>query len=307
MQLKDAAKYEILYDLPAGEYNPAEVGGVTTKTIRAGDSLEVESFPILHITSGVSREKKNRRSGRQQQELNLRNTRKRIRRLAEANFTSKDVFWTGTYPYPRYDPGFANLDQIRKEMLKAGCPEDESDVRRDFRNFINRLKRRMNAAHEDPKQLKYIYVIESSHEPKEGERNPLPAHYHIHAMIHAPGLSRAEIEECWHGGYSNTRKLDFSTNGIEGLCKYLTKQRRCAHRWAASRNLKQPDIRKSCRKISRRRAAAIAADAQYQGKEIFEALYPGYHVEEVTVKYSDFVSGAYIYARMRRIQTPMRN
>jgi hypothetical protein len=37
------------------------------------------------------------------------------------------------------------------------------------------------------------------------------------------------------------------------------------------------------------------------GKDILEKLYPEYRLEEVpVVKYSDFVAGAYIYARMRR-------
>ena len=61
----------------------------------------------------------------------------------------------------------------------------------------------------------------------------------------------------------------------------------------------------SSRKISRRRAAQIAADVQANAREIFEKIYPGYTLQEAEVKYSDFVAGAYIYARMRR--TPVKS
>lgn len=55
-------------------------------------------------------------------------------------------------------------------------------------------------------------------------------------------------------------------------------------------------------KISRRRAALIAADVLVNGREIFEeALFPGFRlVEDVRVTVSDYVAGAYIYAKLRR-------
>ena len=303
LRLTDAAKYEILYDQPSGEYRKAEAGATGTSTVIAGDSLEVECFPVIRVDDGARREKLRRKTGRYQEELNMRNTRKKIRRIAEANFTEEDVFWTGTYAYPRYDSGMANHLDMLRELEELGCPMEDGDVRRDFKAMLKKLKRRVKAKGADPREVKYLYVIESTKEAPEGDRSPLPPRYHIHALIHAPGLSREEIEECWSAGYSNTKKLDFSSNGISGLCAYLGKQRRCGHRWACSRNCSQPEIKKSYRKISRRRAAQIAADVQHRGREIFEKLYPGYRLEEVSVKYSDFVAGAYIYARMRRRKT----
>ena len=44
MRNADASRYEILYDLTEGEYSATEVGAIRTKTVRAGESLEVESF-----------------------------------------------------------------------------------------------------------------------------------------------------------------------------------------------------------------------------------------------------------------------
>ena len=66
-------------------------------------------------------------------------------------------------------------------------------------------------------------------------------------------------------------------------------------------NLTEPVVRESDRRISRTRLAKIARDVMADGKEILEKLYPEYRLEEVpVVRYSDFVAGAYIYARMRR-------
>ena len=57
----------------------------------------------------------------------------------------------------------------------------------------------------------------------------------------------------------------------------------------------------SDRKVSRRRASMVARDVEWNGKEIFEAIYPGYRLmDPPAVRYSDYVAGAYIYARMRR-------
>ena len=45
----------------------------------------------------------------------------------------------------------------------------------------------------------------------------------------------------------------------------------------------------------------MAAEARYAAAEIFEKVYPGYRlVEEPEVRVSDYVPGAFIYARMRR-------
>ena len=47
----------------------------------------------------------------------------------------------------------------------------------------------------------------------------------------------------------------------------------------------------------------IASDVRADGIEIFEAVYPGYRaVEPPEVMLSDFCAGAYIRAKMRRIE-----
>lgn len=297
----DITKYEILYDLPQGEYSEKEVGGIKTRTIRAGDSLEVEAFPITRISTEARREAIRRKSSKAQEKLNLRNAQKRIRRLAEHNFKPGDIVLHPTINYGCFDRAFANIRSILEEMEALGIPMDDDAARKLIKNFIARVRRYIRRMGGDPKEFKYIYVIETTKEPRDDDFNALPARYHFHMIISSMGILTAEaLQQLWTLGYIKAEPLDFRFNGLEGLCKYITKQRRFTRRWAHSKNLQEPDIKESCRKISRRRAAQIAADVQANAREIMEKVYPGYTLEGCEVRYSDFVAGAYIYVRMRR-------
>lgn len=296
--LIDAQRYEILYDQTAGEYAPAEVGGIRTKTIRAGQALEVECYPLIKINHDAEREKLRRKSTKAQENLNLINARKKMRRLLETNFTEKDISMTLTFDYGFVDRGQENMQDLMAAFEKMDVPMDDQQARKYIKNYLARVRRMMKKRGEDPKNLKYLYVIESTKEPRDEDINALPMRYHYHMVISAPGLSRDDLESCWPYGYANADRLQMR-DGLEALANYITKQRRFFRRWAHSKNLKQPDIRISDRKISRRRAALVAMDVQAYGREIFEKLYPGYVcTNDPMVRYSDFVAGAYIYARM---------
>ena len=181
---------------------------------------------------------------------------------------------------------------------------DEDDARRQIKNYIARIRRLIKRKGGNPRDFKYIYVIESTKEPRDDDFESLPARYHYHMIVSSMGiLTIDDLNALWAYGYVKAEPLDFRFNGLEGLCNYITKQRKFTRRWAHSKNLKEPDVKTSDRKISRRRAAAIAADVQARAREILESIYPGYVLEQAEVKYSDFVSGAYIYARLRR-RTP---
>lgn len=301
MPATDVSGYEILYDLPSGEYGESQVGGIRTKTIRAGDSLEVEAFPILQVSREAKRERERRSSTTAQTLLNMKNAEKKLRRLMETNFTDNDIVLHPTYDYGFVDHGFFNKAQLREEWRKAGIPMDDGEAQKNMRNFIRRLKTLIRRRGGDPKAFKYIYVIEVKKEPRDGEFDPLPARYHYHMVISSLGILTIEdVNALWQYGYTKAEPLDFRFNGLEPLANYITKQRRRVRKWASSKNLKKPDVRVSDRKISRRRAARVAADMQGCAKEIMEKIYPGYVLERAEVKYSDFIAGAYIYARMRR-------
>lgn len=301
MKLTDAARYEILYDLPKGEFNEKEVGAIRTKTIRSGDTLEIEAFPLIRISTEAKRERERRKSSQAQQRLNLNNARKRVCRLIETNFGAKDYAVHFTFDYGMYHAGHENKEEYISRMLKSGMPLTEHEARKEVKNYLRRLKREMARSGTDGKELKYLYVIESGKEPAPDDPNPMPTKYHIHAVISAPGLTREVIESLWQKGYVNADRLNLSHNGLQALSRYITKSNKFSRRWAHSRNLKEPTITVSDRKISKRRAAAMAMDVMQFGREIFEKLYPGYKLQEdAAVKFSDFVPGAYIYARMRR-------
>ena len=54
------------------------------------------------------------------------------------------------------------------------------------------------------------------------------------------------------------------------------------------------------KKLSRRQMLRIAEAADTEAKAIFTRLYPGCEYLDCEVRRSEWVQGAYIYARMRR-------
>lgn len=305
-KLTDASRYEILYDLPEGEYSAREVGSICTKTIIAGDSLEVESFPVVCVSQEAKRERARRETTAAQAKLNLENCRKYTRRIMETNFRGGDLLLHPTYDYGFVDRAFSNMEEIRREWKTLGYPENEEDAERMIVNFIRRLKRRVRRKGGRVEDFKYIYVIESKRKNRDGDINALPPRYHYHMVISSLGiLTIDDINELWPYGRSDVRPLDFRFNGLEALGKYIVKESlsKNSKKIRHSKNLQQPQISRSYRKISCRRAAMIAGDVRANGKEILERIYPGYVLEDCMVRYSAFVAGAYIYARLRR-RTP---
>lgn len=291
--------YEILFDLPEGEYDGHGIGGIRTITWRAGRSLEVICHPIIKLTPEARREAKTRRTGEKMAAINRRNTERHMMRLIEYNFTERGYVVTLTYAYPVEDYGMCSLKELSDTYDREGLPWDMDRVKKDMRNFLARLKRAMKAAGGNPKGIKWLMRIEEGVEPPVGG---LPPKYHLHGVIEGDGLSRDMIETAWTACHGMTRieRLDLDNDGPARLARYLNKQKRGGRWWSHSRNLKAPSPRVSDRKMSRRRAAKIAADVRVAAREIFEKLYPGYRLVEDRVTYSDFVAGAFIYARMRR-------
>ena len=75
-------------------------------------------------------------------------------------------------------------------------------------------------------------------------------------------------------------------------------QKKDSKRYACSRNLKQPKVYEAYSKFTKRRAEKLALD-ENGAKEVFEKMYKNYVFNDIDIKYSEFVSGCYIYARMR--------
>ena len=294
MRLKD---YDLLYDLPAGEYDGHGVDGVRTTTIRAGRSLEVMCCPIIKVGPEAKRELKRRKSTPAMEKVNQRNTERHMMRLLEHNFTPEAVVFTLTYAYPAEDYGFCNLADLSDLYWDRGLPWDVGRVKKDVRNWREKVKRRVVQCGGKAEDVKWIIRTEEGKQPPaEG----LPPKYHVHGIIEGAGITRELVEELWPHGTVTTDPFRMTDDGPAQLARYLCKQKTGGRWWSHSRNLKEPPRTVSERKVSRRRLSRIAADVQRDGRETLEKLYPGYKLVEATAHYSDFAAGAYIYARMRR-------
>ena len=297
MKLTD---YDILFDLPKGEYDGRGVDGVRTVTWRAEDSLEVACHPIVHISAEAKREAKRRRTTPAMAKINARNTERHMMRLIEANFTTEAVVVTGTYPYPTEDYAMCNLRELAEAYNARKLPWEMERVRMDVRNWLARLRRIVLKAGGCPRDFRWIVRIE---EGKDQPAPGIPSRFHFHAVVEGPGLDSMVVKALWEDkhGTARTDALGLKDDGAARLARYFNKQKSGGRWWSHSRNLKIVEPTVSDRKMSRRRLAAIAAEVRVNGREIFEKLYPGFKVVELPeVRYSDYVAGAYIYCRMRR-------
>jgi len=312
-RLSDGSRYEILYDLPRGTYNRAEVGGIRTRTWRMGDIIEVECYPLTRIGAAARAEAAARHKQRAcQAALNRRHAEARVRRLITLNFGADAYVMTLTWDYGAADLRHMSYEDAMARYGERGLPLSEGDARKALRAYWQRVRRMIARQGGDPKGLKYLYVLEMTHSNRQGPR-PEPVRYHFHLVIEAPGLDRDALQALWPHGDARCDRLSVRAGKIAGLAKYLTKHHsteevdtdgRRIRRWDHSRNLREPFATVSDRKVSRRRAAMVAADVAGDAQAVFSAVYPGHELEEEPViRYSDYCAGAYIYARLRRTET----
>src|SRR5699024_5362787 len=111
-------------------------------------------------------------------------------------------------------------------------------------------------------------------------------------------------EDLWNGGgRSQTRKLRPDEHGFEGVVRYIVKERSGdkTKRYSISRNMKQPTVTIADSKMTRKRAERLVKE-QIEAQALFEKWHKDYQFHDMEAKLSDFVSGAYIYVRMKRIE-----
>ena len=243
------------------------------KTIKSGNMLECEIYPIWK-TSKTKRAEKLKPSKKAQQNLNAKNTKKNIIRLINTNFTEEDMWATFTY------------DQ-------DNLPESDDLAKKDMQNYIRRLKRFIKK--NNLEDLKYVYVTEYEDDPKKGKKR---VHHHIVMNF----KDRDIAEQVWDkGGRTHSRRLQPDDYGLEGLARYITKDPRNSKRYSTSRNLRKPVITVSDNKITKRRAEKLVKETNV-AHEIFEKLYQGYSFNDIEAKMSEFLTGAYVYVRMKKIK-----
>lgn len=246
------------------------------KTIKSGEMLECEIYPIWKTGKRGKRKEKKKPSREAQKSLNEKNTKKNIIRLINGNFTKEDIWATFTYD---------------KEHL----PDSPDQAQKDMQNYIRRLKRYIKK--NDLPELKYIYVTEYEEDEKKGKKR---VHHHIVMNFR----DRDITEEIWDkGGRTHSRRLQPDDYGLEGLARYITKDPKSSKRYTTSRNLEKPKVTVADSKMTKRKAEKIARDPNL-ASDIFQKFYEGYTFKDIDIKYSDFVSGAYLYVRMKRIEKP---
>lgn len=247
-----------------------------TKTIKSGEMLESESYPIWNTRSlkiGQAVRDVKIRNIEQIQNINHKNKRKNITRLINANFTSEDIWITVGY---RNNELPSTLEQAKKDVV----------------NYIRRLQRYCNK-NKLPK-LKYLYVTEYS----ENKR----VHHHI--VMNFPDRDIAE-KKWTKGAWPQARRLMPNDYGLEGLARYISKDLKGANTYGYSLNLKKtwlkPYVKTNDSRLTKRKAEKIAR-GKVDAKTYYEKMYKGYEFIDLEVKYSDFVSGCYLYVRMRKIE-----
>ena len=112
-----------------------------TKTIKSGNFLEVEVYPIWDTRSATARARRTKESREAQKRLNYKNATKNVIRLINANFTDSD-FW-GTFTY-----------ESRK------LPKSLPDAQKEMSKFIRRLKYYAEKHDFPPQILHYVAIGE---------------------------------------------------------------------------------------------------------------------------------------------------
>lgn len=232
------------------------------KRYYCGEYLDVYIFPTYR--QGGKRSKRSKPTTATQAKLNQRHREEKLTRLMHSNFTPEDYEIHLTYQQQ---------------------PESPERAKKDLQNYLDRVRRLRKKAGLEP--LKYIAVTERG---KNGR-------YHHHVTINA-GISRDELENKWGFGYANTRRLQFTENGIAGLARYIVKDPIFSKAWNASKNLIDPEPRTRDGRISGKTAKELAADTTNNAE--YEKLYPGYFLADAGGFHNEVNGGHYIVARFYR-------
>lgn len=249
-----------------------DVRGYRTKTTVAGDMLEVDAYPIITMPRAARSRARAAITSMAQQIVNRRNRERKLCGLMDANFGPADVFMTITY---------------------AGALPTYTEAQSDMRKYIRLVRKYLK---KQGKALKYIYALGYDDEGNKKTR--------LHAHIIMTGGNRDELEAIWqdkvHAGRVNSRRVQPGEDGLRELARYFLKQHKGGRGWSSSKNLTKPTVKTSDRKLSRLRVEKMAREVDIAAKEIMEKLYPGYKLVEAWTKTSEYMPGAYVYARMMR-------
>ncbi|HMM32004.1 MAG TPA: hypothetical protein PKB13_09535 [Clostridia bacterium] len=264
-------KNNILYDLEGADESirDREIEGYKVKITKPGQMLEAELYPCYKHKSSASRAKKATTSIAQMA-VNARNALLKLVRVIEHNFVM----------YRDFKGGLDFFDTPTVE-----------EAQRRYQRFFRQM-RELYKKH--GLEFKYVYV------PQWTTKTGRPSkHMHTHGIF-TGGVPFEEVKALWPWGRVHADPLQPDKNGFIGAAIYIWEHLHGSRRWIGSRNLVVPESRYPKHRVTKRRAAKIAADYE-AARDIFEKQHPGYAFVDMQVRHSSVVPGAYIYVRMRRI------
>ena len=238
-----------------------------------GQYMEIEHYPVFE-TRRRGRSPKRKPTTETMKRHNEIVAKRKLIRLAHANFTPDDIRFDLTYNEQHY-------------------PESAEEAQKQMQNFLRRL-RRYRQKNNLP-ELKYIAVTEVGKRKKR---------YHHHLMLNCGDMTARKLAELWGKGYTTIKPLQFNDTGIVGLAKYFIKAPILGKRWLASRNLQQPVEQVRDGRISAKKIREFGQSAEDNRNEI-ERLYKGYRLSEIRPYYND-VNGAYYVTVLMRKEVRQR-
>lgn len=271
---------------------------IREKKIDCRDYREVDIIPRTENAERAVKGKRGKRhkvSEPKQKDLNDKNARRYLVQLGNGNFGSGDLHVTCTY-----------ADKY--------LPETVEEAERTVGNYLRRIAYRRNKL--GLPSLKYILVTEYGFSKDDPEQiQPTRVHHHI---IMNGGQDRDEVEMMWTAdrinwrkyeadssymdsvekmGWVNADRLQPNENGIEALCKYMTKNPNGKKRWSSSRNLERPIEQPPADHKYTRRKVEDLAKSNDLGKEYFEKKFHDYTITEIKPEYYE-ETGWHIYLKM---------
>lgn len=251
---------------------------VCGKTRQDAKYMEVEIYTVAAGAAGQQREAEIAKGppfrGKNPEKWsghNAARARKWFTRLINTNFTEADTHTTLTYT---------------DETL----PTDPEQAARDAANFLRHVRERCKE--QGLPRPEAITVTEyQDADPDTGQR---AVRYHHHILLHC-GLTRDEIEACWHRrgkrlGRANADRLQMNKQSLEALAGYLLKYANRKHRWRRTSGIEDPITpRPNDSKYTRRGIERIATDAgRLHSPEFWAGKYPGWALSEAVAVYNEY-------------------
>ena len=117
---RDAVEY--MFDARQGEADFTHVRAMRNNVIHAGDTLELEAYPVIRWRVPCRRPNRHGPTSKAQRAVNKRRRAKKLRRLIECNFTERDYVVHGTYRYEHPDAWHNSHAEEEARYERDGIP-----------------------------------------------------------------------------------------------------------------------------------------------------------------------------------------